>query len=574
MLRSVCAAAGAAALLFASTTAGQVPGVPGVGGQAQQPAPPTDSPSGPGAAPAEAAPPSGGGSASPPTGVTIELSRPAVRRDDFRSGIVRAGALVRGRVTGGGFSSGVPPPKVHLEADPWPFNDRWRRVTPDKRVDSDDQVVFGADPRFNTRYRLRVVGGPVSRVASLVVVPGSRFYGYRVGRDRVVVRITLFSPGTYTLGERRLRTRLRTNRMYFYARSGPRHLRLLAVSRLRRIRPGHFFTKIDRRVGSAGRRTVRIYTCVKTARLFAGLDRPRRDPSCGRRRFRSNSGGIRRPTNAIEQGPIVEIPDPRAPRFPEAATSALAGSRLAAPLVPLPVPGSGSPPASEPAQPAGSAQRPEPDRPQVTIDARYSTESSPGGASANPLRVSGRVRGLPEASPGSERPDVVLEADPFPYGDSWTVVRGTSVDPDGRFSMNHDERDRNARYRLRVRDLAVTAARELFARSLTRFAPVRPIGRHRIRLSFLVVRPPMLPARRGVSVHFYARTGERAGVRIASARLRRQGERYLVAQVTARVVGRFARARSFVACLPSPPIVGVDRPFLDRACGRRLIRVR
>ena len=135
---------------------------------------------------------------------------------------------------------------VRVEADPWPFDGRWKRVK-DVTSGPDGRYALRVRPLRNTRYRAQ--GGGLTSGAPVVYAElTARFR--RTDRPGRAFReqVTISGPRG---------TKLRATREHFYVvRSRGRVARRQASVRLRRVRPGVYRAAATLRALQRGRTTV------------------------------------------------------------------------------------------------------------------------------------------------------------------------------------------------------------------------------------------------------------------------------------------------------------------------------
>jgi outer membrane protein assembly factor BamB len=198
-------------------------------------APPADGGSSGGGGSAGGSGSAGGGSA--PVGPALTLR--AARSD------VLAGRRVAlsGRLSNVPSVAGV---AVRVEADPWPFDGRWKHVA-DVTTGPDGSYALRARPLRNTRYRAQG-GGLASGVPTVYAELAADFR--RTDRPGRAFReqVTISGPRG---------TKLRATREHFYVvRARGRVARRQASVRLRRVRPGVYRAAATLRALRRGRTTV------------------------------------------------------------------------------------------------------------------------------------------------------------------------------------------------------------------------------------------------------------------------------------------------------------------------------
>jgi len=178
---------------------------------------------------------SGGGS--PPTGPAVTLR--AARSD----------VLAGHRVGLSGQLSNVPSiagAGVRVEADPWPFDGRWKHVA-DVTSGSDGRYALRVRPLRNTRYRAQA-GGLTSGTPIVYAELTARFHRTERPGRAFREQITISGPRG---------TKLRATHGHFYVvRTRGRVARKQASVRLRRVRPGVYRAAATLRALRRGRTTV------------------------------------------------------------------------------------------------------------------------------------------------------------------------------------------------------------------------------------------------------------------------------------------------------------------------------
>jgi hypothetical protein len=166
---------------------------------------------------------------------------------------------------------GVP---VTVEADPWPFDERWTRARTAVTA-ADGTFAVRVKPRRNTRYRA-VAAGLTSTGDTVFAELAAGFRRRDLGGGRFRETLTISGPPT---------VRLRARRAHFYlVRAGGRRARLGASPRLRRIRPGVYVASATLRYLVPRRRTV-VLACYRESEPDPwGAPHPL-DARCGRRRL-------------------------------------------------------------------------------------------------------------------------------------------------------------------------------------------------------------------------------------------------------------------------------------------------
>lgn len=135
---------------------------------------------------------------------------------------------------------------VRLEADPWPFDGRWKRVA-DVTSGTDGRYALRVRPRRNTRYRAQ--GGGLNSGARIVYAElTARFRRTERPGRAFREQVTISGPRG---------TKLRATREHFYVvRARGRDARRQAAVQLRRVRPGVYRAAATLRALRRGRTTV------------------------------------------------------------------------------------------------------------------------------------------------------------------------------------------------------------------------------------------------------------------------------------------------------------------------------
>ena len=263
-------------------------------------------PGGTPAAPCTAGPGDPGG-AGAPGGPALTL---VAGRED-----VRAGRRVRlsGRVSGITAASAS---VVRVEADPWPFDDRWRPAA-EVAPAADGRWQTRVRPTRNTRYRaagMGLVSAPVAVYAQL----GARFSRRELAGPRFRERVTITGPRS---------VRLRARREHFYVvRTGRRLARRQASPRLRRVAPGVHVAAATLRYRTSRRTTV-VLACYRERTPDPWGRADPIDPHCGAKRLRllapARTGSSARLASVT--GPAY--PRPATERFTAASAAAAPTAR-------------------------------------------------------------------------------------------------------------------------------------------------------------------------------------------------------------------------------------------------------
>jgi hypothetical protein len=161
---------------------------------------------------------------------------------------------------------------------------------------------------------------------------------------------------------------------------------------------------------------------------------------------------------------------------------------------------------------------------------------------------------------------LVLQGDPFPFGDGWRRLAATRTNRLGGFLFRGPPR-RNTRFRVRsARPQAVSRKVKVYAdyAGVVRVRHRRP----RLRMAFVIVAPSWAPSPAGRRVFFYvARRGETTMPQVARSRMRRVSRGRFVARASARA-RRLRRRERVWACWPEPTPDGLGRRLpIDETCG-------
>jgi outer membrane protein assembly factor BamB len=233
---------------------------------------------------------SGGGSSgggNPPIGPTLTLR---VARSDVLAGH-RVG--LNGRLSNVPSIAGV---GVRVEADPWPFDDRWKHVA-DVTSGPDGGYALRVRPLRNTRYRAQA-GLLTSGTRAVYAELTARFRrAERPGRA-FREQVTISGPRG---------TKLRATREHFYVvRARARVARRQASVRLRRVRPGVYRAAATLRALRRGRTTV--LACYRERSPDPWGRAGALDARCGARRLDLPAPAPARATASI----AAALPFPRA----------------------------------------------------------------------------------------------------------------------------------------------------------------------------------------------------------------------------------------------------------------------
>ena len=220
-----------------------------------------------GAPPAPCAGTSTSGSAGAPA-----TSGPSLTLRPERADVVAGRSVaLRGVLTNAAVVAGV---TVGVDADPWPFDGRWRRVG-SATTARDGRFSLRVRPVRNTRYRA-VAAGLTSAGAVVYAELSARFQRQDLRGPRFRERFILRGPRG---------TRVAARRAHFYlVRAGRRVARRAASARIRRVRPGVYAAAATLRYLTPRRSTV-VLACYRETtpdpwgRAY-GLDR-----QCGARRL-------------------------------------------------------------------------------------------------------------------------------------------------------------------------------------------------------------------------------------------------------------------------------------------------
>jgi outer membrane protein assembly factor BamB len=191
----------------------------------------------------------------------------------------REDVLAGGRVTLGGTLAGTPAVAgvpVAVDADPWPFDGRWRRAR-NTTTAADGSFSVRARPRRNTRYRALAAGltSPVAVVyADLRTSLRRSSWAGSTFRSHLTIRVPRGA-------------RLPTRRAHFYvSRAGRNVARHEGSARLRRVRP-HVFKAVETLPWLAGpKRATDVLACYRERTPDAWGRVHGLDPKCGRQRLR------------------------------------------------------------------------------------------------------------------------------------------------------------------------------------------------------------------------------------------------------------------------------------------------
>ncbi|HEX8075620.1 MAG TPA: PQQ-binding-like beta-propeller repeat protein [Thermoleophilaceae bacterium] len=109
------------------------------------------------------------------------------------------------------------PQTVQLEADRHPFG-RYNRIARG-RTAADGTVYFRVRPKRNTRYRVRLPGGPAAAPLHIYAYPRTN-WRYRRGRTRLRVSISMAAGSDFRVGGRRLAIYLFRHKRHKHPRLG------------------------------------------------------------------------------------------------------------------------------------------------------------------------------------------------------------------------------------------------------------------------------------------------------------------------------------------------------------------
>ena len=196
----------------------------------------------------------------------------------------REDVLVGRRVTLSG--TGAPGVAVAVDADPWPFDGRWKRLR-GMTTAADGSFSVRARPQRNTRYRARAAG-QTSPEAVVYADLGTRqargSWGGRTFRSHLWIELPRAA-------------RLPTRRVHFYVvRAGRNVARHEGSARLRRVRPRVYKAVETLPWLSGPKRETDVLACYRERKPDAWSRVYGIDPKCGQKprlRFSDRIGATR-----------------------------------------------------------------------------------------------------------------------------------------------------------------------------------------------------------------------------------------------------------------------------------------
>lgn len=192
----------------------------------------------------------------------------------------REEVFVGRRVTLSGTVAGSPGVPVAVDADPWPFEDRWKPARKTTTA-ADGSFSVSARPRRNTRYRARAAGqtSPEAIVyADLVTRQARSSWAGRTFRSHWWIKLPRGA-------------RLPTRRAHFYVvRAGRNVARHRGSARLRRVRP-RVLKAVETLPWLSGPKVeTDVLACYRERKPDAWSRVYGIDPKCGQPRLRFSDG--------------------------------------------------------------------------------------------------------------------------------------------------------------------------------------------------------------------------------------------------------------------------------------------